>query len=62
MGLLQVCAWQTCVFGVQVAAERHSEELRAVCVDITANCLPDVLVRVAVVSTTYLLLAATILS
>ncbi|CAK0782930.1 hypothetical protein CVIRNUC_006125 [Coccomyxa viridis] len=29
---------------LQVAAERHSEELRAVCVDITANCLPDVLV------------------
>ena len=28
----------------QVAAERHSEELRSVCVDVAAQCLPDVLV------------------
>lgn len=30
---------------LQVAAERHSGDLRAVCVDVAALCLPDVLVR-----------------
>ena len=59
---MQEYAPQMCVSGVQVAAERHSEELRAVCVDITANCLPDVLVRVALASETDLLIAATFLS
>jgi hypothetical protein len=29
----------------QVAAERHSEELRGVCIDVALQCLPDVLVR-----------------
>ena len=57
--MLQDGALQTGVCGVQVAAERHSEELRAVCVDITANCLPDVLVRVQTACWTDLLVAAT---
>ena len=47
---MQCCASQMYGCGVQVAAERHSEELRAVCVDITANCLPDVLVRIQAAS------------
>ena len=59
MKSLQRCALQTCVSCLQVAAERHSEELRAVCVDITANCLPDVLVRVHSAPMTGLLIAAT---
>ena len=60
---VQGCALKKFVLGVQVAAERHSEELRAVCVDITANCLPDVLVRLQDphASTAGLLIVATCL-
>jgi hypothetical protein len=31
---------------LKVAAERHSEELHAVCVDVAGQCLPDVLVTI----------------
>ena len=37
----------SCCHVTQVAAERHNEELREVCVDITSHCLPDVLVSCA---------------
>ena len=46
----------------QVAAERHSQELRSVCIDITANCLPDVLVRTSPVCSMQLNLAEILLS